>query len=602
MQRLRKLRKRSDFWPLLLIVFFGILASRTLIFQDGYFNMHDDLQMMRQLQLEKCFLDFQIPCRWVPDMGYGFGFPLFNFYPPLPYLIGQIFRLTGFAFVATAKYTFALSIVGSGVAMYYLAKEFFGRLGGVLSSVFYVWAPYHAVDVYVRGAMNEAWALAWFPLIFLASYQVIRATRRVTPWVIGLALSYAALLLTHNLMVLIFTPVMGIWVLIHLWISGRWKRLIKLFVSAIWAVGLAAFFTLPAVVENQFTQIKGQLIGYYDYTAHFVSFKQLFISRFWGYGPSVWLEDDGMSFQIGHIHWILSMGVGLVLLARVIRAHKRNKGDIRNFANAIKGDVLLLVTGCLLFVGWLSAFMAHPKSIFIWKAIPQLRYTQFPWRFLTLVIFSFSFIVGIIPALVRSKKRFFNFALAPFRLTITSVMLIAIVVAGWSYFLPENGRMGPLTDDEKFKGAAWDLQQTAGIYDYLPITAEMAPRSPMSELGEVMEGTAVVENELLGTDWGKFDINVESSEWAKVRIGIFDFPGWHVSLDQNPEDSHYIDEEEKWGRMYIDVPQGRHHVRAEFRNTPIRTVGNWVSLFSWAALVVCVVWCRNRGHWGDKKV
>ena len=89
------LAKIKNSLPLLFVIFVGLLAGRTL-FGQGYFNMHDDLQMMRQLQMEKCFIDGQIPCRWVPDMGYGFGFPLFNFYPPLPYMVGELFRVVGF--------------------------------------------------------------------------------------------------------------------------------------------------------------------------------------------------------------------------------------------------------------------------------------------------------------------------------------------------------------------------------------------------------------------------------------------------------------------------------------------------------------------------
>ena len=49
--------KHPNFLPLAFVVVLGILASRTLLFQSGYFNMHDDLQMMRQLQMEKCFED-----------------------------------------------------------------------------------------------------------------------------------------------------------------------------------------------------------------------------------------------------------------------------------------------------------------------------------------------------------------------------------------------------------------------------------------------------------------------------------------------------------------------------------------------------------------
>ena len=293
MKRLLKLITNKHFLPLLIVIFFAVLAGRSLFFESGYFNMHDDLQIMRQFQLEKCFLDGQIPCRWVPDMGYGFGFPLFNFYPPLPYLFGQIFRVLGFSFVVTAKLTFAFSFVVSGITMYLLAKEFFGRLGGTLSAVFYIWAPYHAVDVYVRGAMNEAWALAWFPLIFWAGYKLIQNTNSKSEsrnskqylnsnvqnlkqvkrinlfrdgltnrWIIVLALSYFALLTTHNLMVMIFTPFFAIWILLHLWRNNAWHKIPSLVFSGLWALGLAAFFTIPALMEKKFNQIKGQLVGY----------------------------------------------------------------------------------------------------------------------------------------------------------------------------------------------------------------------------------------------------------------------------------------------------------------------------------------------------
>src|SRR3990172_6053422 len=100
MKLIKKMTSNSNFWPLVVVILFGLMAAKGLI-GSGYFNMHDDLQMMRQLEMEKCFLDRQIPCRWVPDMGYGYGFPLFNFYPPLPYLVGQIIRLLGFQFVDT---------------------------------------------------------------------------------------------------------------------------------------------------------------------------------------------------------------------------------------------------------------------------------------------------------------------------------------------------------------------------------------------------------------------------------------------------------------------------------------------------------------------
>ncbi len=571
---MKKLFQNKNFWSLVIVFVFAILASRTLIFQRGYFNMHDDLQMMRQLEMEKCFLDGQIPCRWIPDMGYGFGFPLFNFYPPLPYLIGEVFRVVGLSFVEVAKLTFTLSFLVSGVTMYFLAKEFFGRKGGVVASIFYVWAPYHAVDVYVRGAMNESWGLAWFPLIFLCAYKLITDDKKkIKFWVISLALSWFALLTSHNLMVLIFGPFFAIWCLIWLYRQKKWNLIPHLAISGVVSLGLSAFFTFPAVLENKFTWLKSQLVGYYDYSAHFVDLNQLFISRFWGYGPSVWdVKDDGMSFQVGHFHWILPLIIFGVFAYKYIK----NK----------KIDNILIIVGFLFFMGWFAAFMTHVRSTFIYQAIPTLGLVQFSWRFLTLIIFAFSFLIGSLALIVKGRMS----------KIILGILALSLVVFNWNYFLPQHGKMGKLTDQEKFSGAAWDLQQTAGIYDYLPSTAKEAPKGPQKVLAEFMEGEGFLSEMKQGTDWATFKTTI-TTEKALVRVNIFKFPGWKATMD-GKEIETLIPETEKWGRMWIEIPKGDHTVYVEFTNTPVRSISNMVSLISWVSLLAFVM-LQSRG--GNKR-
>ncbi|MCS7092713.1 MAG: hypothetical protein NZM26_05215 [Patescibacteria group bacterium] len=557
-----------------IVIIIGVLACRTLIFQEGYFNMHDDLQMMRQLQMEKCFQDGQIPCRWVPDMGYGYGFPLFNFYPPLPYLIGQIFRILGFSFVNTVKYTFSASVILSGVFMYYLSREFLmnslkiGNLKlhmpAIVSSAFYIWAPYHAVDVYVRGAMNESWALTWFPLIFYTSYKLVTAMKENSRfWFLALAFSYFALFTSHNLMVLIFTPVFFAWLLLILWIENAWGKIPKLFLSGLLSLGMAAFFTLPAIFENKYTQIKSQLEGYYDYNAHFVSLNQLLFSRYWGYGPSVWLEEDKMSFQIGHLHWVLSLVVFVYVFSRLV-IKSREEGFIIAFKDKTIMAVLFLFA-----IGWSSAFMTHVRSINIWMAIDQLKYLQFPWRFLTIVIFSLSFVVGVVFVYIKGRLSLF----------LCFALIFAVVFSNWNYFLPEYGKMGKLTDEEKFSGVAWELQQTAGIYDYLPVHAKTAPKSPKKETFEFVFGSGAVSKEENGTYWSKGNILV-TTDLAQIRINILDFPGWRVFVN-GKETKKYIADDEEWGRMYIDLEKGDNFIYVQLFNTPIRTISNLISFGSW---------------------
>ena len=140
-----------------------VLPSFYWLFNTNYWNMHDDMQILRQLELEKCLDAGQFPCRWSPDPGYQFGYPLLNFYPPLPYLFGQIFRSAGFSFVMSIKMVAVLQFVFSYSAMYALGLFLGGGLTGLLAAVFYTYLPYHAVNVYIRGAMNEAWAGVFFP-------------------------------------------------------------------------------------------------------------------------------------------------------------------------------------------------------------------------------------------------------------------------------------------------------------------------------------------------------------------------------------------------------------------------------------------------------
>lgn len=542
------------------VIVAGVLASRTLLFQSGYFNMHDDLQMMRQLEMEKCFRDFQIPCRWVPDMGYGYGFPLFNFYPPLPYLVGQIFRVLQFSYIDTVKITFALAFIFSGIAMYYLAKEVFkSKWAGVVSAVFYIWAPYHSVDVYVRGAMNEAWALVFFPLIFLFSYRFN---------LILLALSWAGLLLSHNLMVMIFAPVFAVWCLIWIYKTKNLKnKIFNLAKSGVLALGLSAFFTIPAIVEQRHVHVDTLIQGYYEYIAHFATINQLLFSRFWGYGPSVWLEGDGMPFPVGQIHWILSLVIALCLMVYGLK--KKNK-TIWPMAYSV---VLIFA------IGWFATFMVHSRSTFIWQNIKPLAFVQFPWRFLTLVIFSFSFVAGSIVLFTKNK--------------IIPIILCVLVIAwNWNFFLPQLGKMGPLTDQEKFSGVAWELQRTAGIFDYLPNTAKENPKDGRKILAEVVDGEAVVSKVDQGTNWARFTLIVDSPQ-TMVRINLFDFPTWKITVDGQVI-NHKIPETEKWGRMYIEVPKGEHQVYLELKNTPVRTISNIISSLTFVGLVGYLIWKKRK--------
>lgn len=533
----------------LLLLLFLILPAFSILLQPGYFSMHDDLQSLRQYQLDKCFVDGQIPCRWVPDLGYGYGYPLFNYYPPLPYLIGQPFRWLGLQYIDIVKVVGVIGFITAAAFMYLLGKEFWGKSGGLLSAVFYTYAPYHSVDYYVRGAVNEFWAMAIYPAIFYFTYRLIVTRRKI--YLTLTALSAAALLLSHNPMFMIFAPLLLLWCLFWtLKLKSHLPTYFLLTLSALWAFGLAAFFTLPVVFEARYVSLWTLTSGYFNYLAHFLNLKQIFLDINWGYGSSQLGPNDTMSFALGFLHWLVPLLILLLTpFVKKLRQHK----------------FLILL---LVFFTLSSLFMSHSKSTEIWKVIRPLEFLQFPWRFLTLAVFSVSFLSGAI-TLAVNKKLFF-----------VAVLLLLIYLNG-NYFRPREW-YPDMTDDIKFSGHSWQLLITSGIFDYLPIWAPQPPADPAGADINITHGSGTFSRLAKSSHSQSYQLNVTSPQ-ASVELQTFYFPGWKVFLDGlavslDPSRDPLL------GRMQIDVPIGSHTLTAHFTNTPVRTLGNLLSLISWLAI------------------
>jgi hypothetical protein len=534
-----------------LVLISAFLAGRHLL-RQGLFTMHDDLQVSRLFEMRKCFQDKQIPCRWVPDMGYGYGYPLFNFYPPLPFYIGYGLNLLGFNLIAVTKLLFLIGIIGGGVFMYILGEKIWGEWGGLISAVFYTWAPYKAVDIYVRGALNEFWAMMFFPLIIYALSQVIDHGKKYIPL---LSFSFAGLLLSHNGMSMLFAPLMVIWGLGYLLLSQQdfKQRLSQLVLSGIWGVGLAAFFILPAFLEKKYVHVETMLMGYFNYLAHFVSLSQVFINRQWGYGASVWGLEDGMPFQIGILHWLTTIPVLGWAAVKIKKINKR----------------LIFAIGFFFLLFLATVFLAHSRSTFIWKQLTFLEYLQFPWRFLALATFGLSVLSGGLAKILKNQKR------------LIWIILILVIGLNFNYFTPD--KVIKTTVEEKvLSPQGWESLQTDAIFDYLPKSADMPPADPAPQ-GPITSQAAEVDNFEQGTDWyqAKFMVN----EQTKVTFPIFDFPEWQAWVDDQPAE---ISADEELGRITLQLPEGEHQVFLKLTDTPLRRWSNLISLLSWGGLLVLI--------------
>lgn len=540
----------------LVLLFLLILPTFAWLFQKGYFSMHDDLQSMRQYQMDKCFSDFQIPCRWVPDLGYGYGYPLFNYYPPLPYLIGQPFRWLGFQYLDIVKIVGILGFSLTAAFMYLLGKEFWGRGGGFISAAFYTYAPYHSVDFWVRGAMNEFWAMAFYPLIFWSTYKLIQAGSGKHIPVVSISISL--LMLSHNPMLMIFAPVYLFWI-VFWWIKFKSVSSIKyLFISAAWALGLAAFFTLPVIFETKHVSVWTLTSGYFNFLAHFLDLKQIFLRINWDYGSSVLGPNDTLSLSLGYLHWIIPA----VLIISVPFSKK-----LRNY----KYLILYLVFWILV-----SLFMSHSRSTPIWLFLKPLEFLQFPWRFLTLAVFLASFLSGAIN-LIFSKNNFIK-KISP------SLIIALLILLNGNYFRPREW-YPDMTDVKKFSGKSRQLLVTSGIFDYLPKSAPAPPADARGSEINIISGQGIFTPLLLTSNRQEYLVTLGTP--GSIELQTYYFPGWTYWLDGKEVKDYKLDP--LLGRPQIQISPGRHEFIAVFASTPIRTLGNTLSLVSWGILLITLL-------------
>lgn len=543
----------------------GLLLTLSLLWPllgQTYFTHHDDVQMVRLYEMDKCIRDGQIPCRWVPDLGGLYGYPLFNYYAPLAYYIGEVFYLLSGSLLFSAKMMFAVPFVGAYIFMFLLGRKLWGNWGGLLSGVFYSFAPYHAVVFYVRGAMGEMWSLMFFPAIFWA---LVRLKDDVT---IGnaslLAILVALLALSHNLSTMLFLPVTLVFAVVLFTQKKDFKFLTIFLASVILGLFLAAFYWLPGVTEKDLVHVETTTFGYFSYTEHFKGLRKLFMDNSWGWGASVREvpggERDGMSFQIGLVHLL---GWLSALTAAVYLWHKDRRTSI------LVGFLSAIAAG--------SVFMINPRSEFIWKLFEPLKFIQFPWRFLMLVIFSLSLMSGSILVGLKDRKKI-----------VGVILLILVVAVNFSYFRPE--KFYPLTDSQLLSGKNWDSQIKRSIFDFLPKSANAPPAELAEVRFEVLSGKAEISKWREGSNWIYFKADVEGD--AKVRLSQYYFPNWRVLIDGQEAE---IDYKNDLGLMTISLGQGARTVEAKLIDTPVRTLANMMTVVGVAVLIFLnAYWLKQR--------
>jgi uncharacterized membrane protein len=548
--------------PFIIILGLGYFTIKPL-FVPGFFPIHDDTQVARVYEMKQSLGDGMFPVRWVSDLGYHYGYPIFNFYAPFAYYVGGIINLFGFDSLVATKIMMGLGIILAGVFMFLLAREFWGKNGGLVSAALYLYAPYHALDIYVRGDIAEFWAYTFIPLIFYGIWKAY-VTRKWRFVVVG-SIGYACVILSHNLTAMMVTPfVVAFASMLYLWarqekkIHKPYYPLVILFLGIL----LASFYWLPVFSEMKFTNVLSQIGGGADYKDHFVCPMQLWNSP-WGFGGSTPTCVDGLSYKIGKIHI-------LIFLLSVFGLFFLRKKEKEKFW------VGIFVSAALVF----SVFLMFSQSKFLWDSIPQMAFFQYPWRFLLVISFFISFMGGL---LVYVGARFIKSRILV--LGFSAVVIIVIIITNLEIFAPQTITKKTAEDYISKQTLYWATSKISD--EYMPpyfVKPLMQNAVPL----EKIQNTKGVKIISMQEKTQEISAKIEAEKKIDILVHHAYFPTWHVFIDDKQiEFKHF-------GKgLIVTIPQGTHLLAIRFAQTPIEMIANGLSITGVLLVILGIITHRK---------
>ena len=509
--------------------------------------------------------------RWAEWANWGFGEPRFVFYPPASWILGSAlgtalpWRMAPGAFIW-------LALILGGAGMWRLAREWLPAPHAAAAAVFFAVNPYHLVVVYYRSDFAELLASALFPLMIWGALRVVREgwsgfpTLTAVFALIWLSNAPAAVVATYSLSLLLALGCM---------VRRSALPLMPGVAAMAAGLGLAAFYVFPAAYEERWVQIKEVLAQNLRPERNFIF-------------------THGSDPEFVLFNWKVS-GVALGMMtiagiAAVFAARRR-----REFPE---------LWWMLLALGATSVLLMFPPTYLLWADLPELRYVQFPWRWLIPLGVVYAFFAAA--AIGRARRPWVWCAVLGM---VTVATATAIIRDAWwdsedipvlteairrGYGYEGTDEYAPLGCD-RYNLPGSNLVLGEGDTIQIPPATDDAAM-PTPRVAELDAGTG----KLVPVKTANLNIEIWTAEQkvfthttkrpVNLAVRLINYPAWDVRVDGKTARPELL---EKTAQMVLPLPAGTHRVEVCFRRTWDRSAGAALSALSAFGLLGLVVFKRR---------
>jgi hypothetical protein len=484
--------------------------------------------------------------RWTEWANHGFGEPRFIFYPPLSWMLGAAL---GFVVPWNAVPVVFIALVQTmaGLCFFALARRFLRRGAALFGAACYAANPYALLIIYMRSDFAELLACALLPLVMLATLQICGLAenrKRSQPRAIAIfAVVFAAVWLSNAPAGVLAGYSMA---LIFVWASlteGSSRPLWRGAAGVTLGCGLASFYLLPAAYEQRWVNIAQAISSGLQPSDNFLYTM--------GNDP----EHNAFNWIASSVAILLMVTTGLASIAAHQRAVKEEgSGEARKLWR-----VLLLLSAAA------TILMIRPSS-FLWMQLPELRFVQFPWRWMAILGVPYAFFLAA--AMARRRLGWVWGAVA---LAVTIGTATFLVQKAWwdSEDIPVLREA--IAKDQGFEGTD-EYDPREDDHTNLP---EKAPRVQILP-AEESEGRAP-KAEIHIERWNAEDreFRVTSHEPVRVALRLLDYPAWRVEVNGKTVTPEHA---ETNAQMILLLSPGTQRITAKFARTPDRTLGIAISV------------------------
>lgn len=291
--------------------------------------------------------------RWLMDVNHGAGSPVFYFYGPLPFYVAALPALLFEGSKLTIQLALGewLLIALSGMAFYRYARGRFEAFPALFCAALYMVLPYHfEIDLWRRQDVGELANYIWMPLVLYYTDKTFEGREAI----VGLALSYCLLMVSHLPSAFLFSIAIGCYVAVMLWYRHSRRYLWRFAAAIMIGVLLAAIYWVPALFSEQYVRAEKLWTPTFDFHKWFFPLNE---------SPE---GADSRAFA-HRLFAVIGATTAMFAMFWLVAFRWREKLAIRKLWGIL----------ALTAVAW---FLMSSWSTFVWENAPELWKVQFPWR------------------------------------------------------------------------------------------------------------------------------------------------------------------------------------------------------------------------------